>query len=224
MIDMALQLVIGNKNYSSWSLRAWLFLKESGIDFEEIRIPLFTDQWREQIGQYTPAGRVPVLVDGNLSVWDTQAIYAYVRELYPTAVGWPEARDARALARSIAGEMHGGFLGIRNDLPQNVRARRSLSLESLSSATQWEIERVQGIWADCKQRYGEDGPWLFGPFTLADVVYAPVALRFLTYDIPVAADASFFMDAVESLTSVQQWAKDSAAEPEMLDFIDNLHG
>jgi glutathione S-transferase len=224
MLNMALKLVIGNKNYSSWSLRAWLFLQESGIDFEEIRIPLFTDQWRAQIGQYTPAGKVPVLVDGDLSVWDTQAIYAYVRELYPTAVGWPAERSARALARAIAGEMHSGFFGIRNDLPQNIRARRSLDLTTLSTTTRQEIERVQTIWAECKQYYGEAGPWLFGQFTLADVVYAPVALRFLTYGVPVAGEAEYFMDAVTSLPAIQQWSQDSAGEVEELEMIDNLYG
>jgi glutathione S-transferase len=193
---VTLKLVIGNKNYSSWSLRAWLFLKESGIDFEEIRIPLFTDQWREQIGLYSPARRVPVLVDGDLAVWDTQAIYSYVRELYPTAIGWPKDREARAVARSIAAEMHAGFMGVRNDLPQNIRARRTLPLESLPSATLQEIERILFIWGDCKKRYGGGGPWLFGEFTIADVVYAPVALRFLTYDIPITPAAKFFMDEV----------------------------
>ena len=219
---MTLKLVIGNKNYSSWSLRAWLFLKESGIDFEEIRIPLFTDRWREQIGLYSPARRVPVLVDGDLSVWDTQSIYSYLRELYPTAIGWPKDREARALARSIAAEMHAGFMGVRNDLPQNIRARRTLPLESLPSATLQEIERIQFIWGDCKKRYGDGGPWLFGEFTIADVVYAPVALRFLTYDIPITPAAKFFMDEVESLPSIQQWATESVAETETLDFIDDL--
>ena len=217
-----LTLVIGNKNYSSWSLRAWLFLKESGIDFEEIRIPLFTDQWQDEIDKYSPAGRVPVLVDGDLPVWDTQAIYAYVRELYPTAIGWPQEREARALARSVAAEMHAGFWGVRNHLPQNIRARRTLPPESLPAATLQEIERILFIWSDCKKRYGDSGPWLFGEFTIADVVYAPVALRFLTYDIPVSPAAKFFMDAVESLPSIQQWANDAATEVEVLEFVDNL--
>jgi len=219
---MALKLVIGNKNYSSWSLRAWLFLKESAIDFEEIRIPLFTDQWHDEIGQYSPARQVPVLVDGDLAVWDTQAIYSYVRELYPKAIGWPQAREARTLARCIAAEMHSGFLGVRSHLPQNIRARRTLSVDALPAGTLQEIERIQFIWGDCKRRYGSSGPWLFGEFTIADVVYAPVALRFLTYDIPVSPAAKFFMDEVELLPSIQQWATESAAEPETLEFIDNL--
>jgi glutathione S-transferase len=176
----------------------------------------------KQIGLYSPARRVPVLVDGDLSVWDTQSIYSYLRELYPTAIGWPKDREARALARSIAAEMHAGFMGVRNDLPQNIRARRTLPLESLSSATLQEIERILFIWGDCKKRYGDGGLWLFGEFTIADVVYAPVALRFLTYDIPVTPAAKFFMDEVESLPSIQQWAADSAAETETLDFIDDL--
>jgi glutathione S-transferase len=219
---VTLKLVIGNKNYSSWSLRAWLFLKESGIDFEEIRIPLYTDQWQEEIGKYSPARKVPVLLDDDLAIWDTQAIYSYVRELYPQAIGWPQPREARTLARSVSAEMHAGFWGVRNNLPQNIRARRTLSLESLPAATLQEIERIQFIWSDCKKRYGDSGPWLFGEFTIADVVYAPVALRFLTYDIPVPPAAKFFMDEVESLPAIQQWATESAAETETLDFIDNL--
>lgn len=219
---MGLTLVIGNKNYSSWSLRGWLFLVESGINFEEIRIPLFTDQWPQQIAQYSPAGKVPVLLDGDLAVWDTEAIIAYVRELHPTAIGWPEDREARALARSVSAEMHAGFLGVRNQLPQNIRARHTLALADLAPQTQREIERIQTLWADCKQRFGEAGPWLFGEFSITDVMYAPVALRFLTYDIPVIPEASFFMDAVQSLPSIRRWAEAAAAEPETLDFIDHL--
>lgn len=218
---MTLKLIIGNKNYSSWSLRAWLYLKASGLDFEEIRLPLFTERWPQEIGHYTPAGRVPVLIDGDVTVWDTQAIFAYLHELHPTAVSWPAEKVARALARSIAAEMHAGFMGVRNDLPQNIRARQTLALATLPTSTQQEIQRIQSIWADCQQRFGGSGPWLFGQFTIADVMYAPVALRFLTYDIPVAAEAAFFMTAVRSSPWVQQWADDSAAESETIAAIDS---
>ncbi|MEM9163436.1 MAG: glutathione S-transferase family protein [Cyanobacteria bacterium P01_F01_bin.4] len=216
---MSLKLIIGNKNYSSWSLRAWLFLTESNISFEEIRIPLFTPQW-QQITTYTPAARVPVLLDGDLAIWDTMAIYEYVLEQFPEAVGWPKDRKARAMARAISAEMHAGFFGIRDQLPQNIRARNPLTLDTLSSKTQKEIERVQSMWTECLETYG--GPWLFGEFSIADVVYAPVALRFVAYQIKLASRAQPFIEAVQALPSIQRWAAESAAEPEVLAFIDEL--
>ncbi|MEO1400915.1 MAG: glutathione S-transferase family protein [Cyanobacteria bacterium J06635_1] len=216
---MSLKLIIGNKNYSSWSLRAWLFLTEGKIPFEEIRIPLFTPQW-QQIAQYTPAARVPVLLDDDLAIWDTMAIYEYVLEQFPDAVGWPQDRKARAMARAIAAEMHAGFFGIRDQLPQNIRARNPLALEALSGDTQKQIARVQSMWAECLATYG--GPWLFGEFSIADVVYAPVALRFVTYQTPLDSGAQSFIDAVQTLPSIQRWAVESAAEPEVLAFIDEL--
>ena len=120
---MAMQLVIGNYNYSSWSLRAWLFMKASKLDFEEIRLPLFTEQWFAEIGKYTPAGRVPVLLDGDLRVWDTFAIIEHLRERHEGCLGWPQGGTARALGRSVASEMHSGFLAVREEMPMNIRAR-----------------------------------------------------------------------------------------------------
>ncbi|MEO0396864.1 MAG: glutathione S-transferase [Cyanobacteria bacterium P01_A01_bin.137] len=160
---MSLKLVIGNKNYSSWSLRAWLFLTESGLSFEEIRLPLFTDAW-QQISQYTPAKRVPVLLDGDIRVWDSSAIWEYVRSQYPSAIGWPTDPQAHATARSIAAEMHSGFFGIREQLPQNIRARIPVIRSTLTATTQQEIDRVEHMWAQAYDTYG--GPWLFGIFPL----------------------------------------------------------
>ena len=222
---MTLQLIIGNKNYSSWSLRAWLFLKESQIEFEELRIPLFTQQWMQTIDQYSETKRVPVLIDKSLpeaplAIWDTAAIYDYVLTHYPARVGWPRDRRAGALARSMAAEMHAGFLGIRGDLPQNIRSRHPLQRQLLPPATQQEIHRVESLWQTCYERYG--GPWLFGDFSIADVVYAPVALRFVTYNIPVSPMAQSFIAAVQALPSIQQWAQDSATESEIIAFIDEL--
>ena len=217
---MDLRLIIGNKNYSSWSLRAWLFLTQSGLSFEEVRLPLFTETW-QQIGQYTPAKRVPVLMDGDIAVWDSSAIYGYVRSQYPNAIGWPVDRKAQATARSIAAEMHSGFLGIREQLPQNIRARIAVSRSTLALATQHEIQRVEQMWIDAYATYG--GPWLFGDFSIADVVYAPVALRFVTYQISLAPTAQAFVDAVQALPSIQSWAKAAAAEPEVIEVIDRLY-
>lgn len=219
---MSLTLILGNKNYSSWSLRAWLYLKQSQLEFEEVVIPLFTEQWAQTIGQYSPSRRVPVLIEGDLTVWDTMAIFEYLLETCPQAVGWPRDRKARAVARSISAEMHAGFLGVRGELPQNIRTRCLRPLSSFSVNTQQEIQRIQSLWSTCKQQYGQQGDWLFGDFSIADVMYVPVALRFVTYGIPIEPSAQFFMDAVQALPAVQQWAQAAAAEPERLTEIDAL--
>ncbi|MEM9006709.1 MAG: glutathione S-transferase family protein [Cyanobacteria bacterium P01_F01_bin.86] len=217
---MSLKLVIGNKNYSSWSLRAWLYLKESQLPFEEVRLSMFTKQWQEEITQYTPAGRVPVLIDDAITVWDSIAIMEYVRENYPGSVGWPSDRASRAHMRSIATEMHSGFLAIRAELPQNIRMRQQRSRDDFSSAAQSQIDRVEILWQDCYQKYG--GPWLCGDFSIADVMYAPVALRFVTYGISLIPEAHQFVEAVQALDSIQMWVQDSASETENLPFIDTL--
>lgn len=219
---MAFKLVIGNRNYSSWSLRAWLYLRESGIGFEEIRIPLFTAEWAEAVARYSPAGRVPVLLDGDIQVWDTMSIIEYVRERHPEALGWPEDVAARAEARSIAAEMHAGFLSIRDELPQNLRARHRRDEARLSVTARAQIARVCSIWSSCRQRFQHAGPWLFGRFSIADVMYVPMALRFVTYEIPVPEDARSFVDAVTALPSVREWIEAAAREPERIEFIDAL--
>ena len=217
-----LKLVIGNKNYSSWSLRAWLYLRESGVEFEEIRIPLFTEGWREELARYTPAARVPVLVDGDLSIWDSLAIFETVLETHPGAVGWPSDRAARARARSIAAEMHSGFLAIRNELPQNLRAPRALDIASLSEGCRNDIARVDSIWSECREAHGATGPWLFGDYSIADVMYAPVALRFATYSVPVSSPAQAYIDSTRQRASIREWTSAAAAETESLPFIDDL--
>lgn len=215
---MSLKLVIGNKNYSSWSLRAWLFLKESHIEFEEVRLALYTEQWETEIKRYTPAGKVPVLLDGDLAVWDSLAIMEYVREHFPESVGWPDDRAARAHARSIAAEMHAGFMAIREELPQNLKVCQRRSLDDFSSTARREIERVETLWQDCFERYG--GPWLFGDFAIADVMYAPVALRFVTYGIVLNPIAQQFVTTVRELDSIREWVAAAANEEECWPFID----
>ena len=215
-----LQLVIANRNYSSWSLRAWLYLAESGIEFEEIRIPLFTDQWREEIARYSPVGRVPVLIDDGFSIWDSTAIIEYAREQFPGAVDWPEDRKQRAHARSISAEMHSGFLALRDELPQNLRARCPLDTQSLGEECRQQIQRVDQIWSECRNENRSSGKWLFGTFSIADVMFAPVALRFVTYEIAVSPEAGEFMDAVCGLQSVQQWIAAAREEKESISFID----
>ena len=218
-----LRLVIGNKNYSSWSLRAWLYLRESHIDFEEIRIPLFSDSdWRGEIRQFSPAGRVPVLLDGDIAIWDSLAIFEYLRERYTSAVGWPEDPVARARAWSITAEMHSGFIALRDELPQNLRARRPRDLADLSDTCQAQVHRVQEIWQTARSAFGRDGSWLFGEFSTADVMFAPVALRFVTYDIPVTSEAQWFVERVQALPAVRDWIAAAEREDERLPFIDQL--
>lgn len=217
-----LKLVIGNKNYSSWSLRAWLFLQQSGLIFEEIRLPLYSDQW-QQIWQYTPAGKVPVLLDGDLAIWDTMAIFEYVLEYHSGAVGWPLDKTARATARSIAAEMHAGFLDLRTELPQNLRVQKLIPIDVLSQDCQQQIQRVQAIWADCKNYYGQAGPWLFGPLSIADIMYVPVALRLVTYQIAINPAAQWFIEAVQALPTLKPWLAAAAAETETLPVVDQLY-
>ena len=216
------QLVIANRNYSSWSLRAWLFLTESKIPFELTRIPLFTESWPAEIARYSPAGRVPVLLDEEVTVWDSTAIIEYVRQRHPNAIGWPAAEEMEGHARSISAEMHSGFLAIRDELPQNIRARNDRDPNQLSQACRDQIERVDEVWADCRNRYEGLGQWLFGDFSLADVMFAPVALRFVTYSIPVSSRAQEYIRAVCDSISVQEWIKLAREEVESIDFIDDL--
>ena len=197
-------------------------MTESGVPFEEIRIPLFTGTWADDIARYSPAGRVPVLVDGDVTVWDSTAIMEYVRERHPDAVGWPVAAEARAHAQSVSAEMHSGFIAIRDELPQNLRARVQLDLDSLSDTCRSQIARVDEIWAECRERHGAGGEWLYGEYSIADVMFAPVALRFVTYSVPVSARSQEFVDAVLRSESVQAWAEAARSEAEKLSFIDEL--
>ncbi len=215
-------LVIANRNYSSWSLRAWLFMIESNISFEEIRIPLFTKSWQEEIARFSPGGRVPVLLDEGITVWDSIAIMEHVREHHRDAVGWPVSDPARAHARSVSAEMHSGFLAIRDELPQNLRARRKMDANQLSLSCTKQIARIDEIWTDCRKQYGGSGKWLFGEFSIADVMFTPVALRFVTYSIPVSGHSQEFVEAVCGLESVQRWIDAARVESESLPFIDDL--
>ena len=185
-----MKLYIGNKNYSSWSLRAWLCLRLAGIDetdVEIVRVPLYVEGYKEKLLEHSPGGRVPALIvnekDSSFPVWDSMAIMEFILEEHPAnAVGWPSNSNkaARATARSISAEFHSGFLGIRDELPQNLKVRRQLSHANLSDSCHAQIDRVNDIWTTCLSTHG--GPWLFGTdLTIADLFYIPVALRFLSY-------------------------------------------
>ena len=204
-----LTLVIGNKNYSSWSLRAWLLLKHVGLSFEEVVIALDQPETRERIERYGPSGRVPVLHHGALRVWDSLAIYEYVAEL--TGKVWPQERGARALARSICAEMHSGFTTLRSLWPMNARARNRRT--AVTTPLEADIERIDELWNDCRSRCGAAGPWLFGDYSAADAMYAPVVLRFNTYGARVSQTARWYMASVLEDGALQEWLQAAKHEP-----------
>lgn len=209
-----LTLVIGNKNYSSWSLRPWLLLKQAGLSFAEVRIPLYTPESKAQLLSYSPAGKVPVLLDGNLHVWDSLAICEYVAECFPQARLWPEDVAARATARSISAEMHAGFSDLRRHMSMNCR--KSLPGKGRTPEVERDIARIVDIWEGCRTRFAGDGVYLFGHFTVADAMYAPVALRFATYHVQLPPVAQAYAEMLRGLPAMQEWLAAAAAESETL--------
>jgi glutathione S-transferase len=209
---MTLRLVIGNKNYSSWSMRPWLAMRASNIAFEEIFIPLYTDDKadKDRILSFSPAGKVPTLIDGDVAVWDSLAIIEYLDERFPDKKLWPEERAERAHARSISAEMHSGFLPLRNECGMNLH--RPVRAIALSADARANVARVEEIWLDCRERYGARGPFLFGAFTAADAMFAPVVHRFRTYAIEVAPEAKTYMATMMALPAFAEWTKAGLAE------------
>jgi len=208
---MTLKLVIGNKNYSSWSMRPWVAMRGSGIPFEEIFIPLYTGPAdKQRILDVSKAGKVPALIDDDVTIWDSLAIIEYLAERYPDAGLWPQARAARAHARSISAEMHSGFAALRNECGMNLH--RPVKAKPLSDAARADIARVQEIWIDCRTRYGAQGPFLFGAFSAADAMYAPVVHRFRTYAIDVAPLAKDYMTTMMALPAFAEWTAAGLAE------------
>ena len=207
-----LKLVIGNKNYSSWSMRPWLALRANNIPFEEVSIPLYTDNTadKDRILSFSKAGKVPTLIDGDLTVWDSLAIIEYLAEKFPDTELWPRDRAARAHARAISAEMHSGFVPLRSECGMNLH--RPIRAVALSDDARANVTRIQDIWADCHTRYGKQGPFLFGAFSAADAMYAPVVHRFRTYAIPVKREAQPYVDAMMALPAFQQWTRDGLAE------------
>ncbi|MGY3535192.1 MULTISPECIES: glutathione S-transferase N-terminal domain-containing protein [Bradyrhizobium] len=211
-----LKLVIGNKNYSSWSMRPWLALRANDIPFEEVFIPLYTDQAdKDRILSFSKAGKVPTLIDGDVTVWDSLAIIEYLAEKFPEAKLWPSDRAARAHARAISAEMHSGFVPLRSECGMNLH--RPIRAVALSDDARANVARIEEIWADCHARYGKQGPFLFGAFSGADAMYAPVVHRFRTYAIPVKPEAQHYVDAMMQLPAFQQWTSDGLAETLRID-------
>jgi glutathione S-transferase len=198
-----LHLVIGNKNYSSWSLRPWLAMAMVGLDFDETLILLDTPDTKKQIAEHSKAGRLPILRHGKVTVWETLAILEYLAETFPKKNLWPKTKVARAVARAISNEMHAGFSGLRNACPMNLR--RPQKPVTLNDATRADITRIEEIWRDCRKTYGKGGKFLFGKFCNADAMFAPVVTRFETYAIPVAKDTKAYMDAILTTKAFQKW-------------------
>jgi glutathione S-transferase len=208
-----LTLVIGNKNYSSWSLRPWLAMKQARLDFAEVRIPLDTLETHAKILQYSPAGRVPVLIHNDLTIWDSLAIGEYLAEQFP-GHWWPKESAARASARSISAEMHSGFSSLRQQMPMDCRAQ--LPGQGGEPGVQSDIDRITEIWRTCRRQFGAGGDFLFGQFTFADAMYAPVVSRFVTYEVELDEIARAYADAIWSLPAMQEWLEAAAAESEYL--------
>lgn len=210
-----LTLVIGNKNYSSWSLRPWLVLREAGLPFAEVRVPLYAPGSAAALAKWSPSGKVPALHDGDIVVWDSLAICEYLAERFPDTQLWPRDPTARAVARSISAEMHSGFAALREHMSMNIRARwpgHGRSAESLA-----DVARIVAIWSECRARFGQDGAFLFGRFSIADAMYAPVVLRFQTYGVALEGAAKDYADAVLALPALGEWVAAAVAETERIE-------
>ena len=211
-----LTIYLGNKNYASWSLRAWLALKATEEPFEEVVIPLFQPGSKETLLKYSPSGRVPALHHRGTIVWDSLAICGYLTEQFPAAGLWPADPAAKAVARSISAEMHAGFPALRAQLPMNVRSR--FPGREIAPEVQADINRVMAIWRQCRSRFGEgNGDFLFGRFSIADAMYAPVVTRFRTYAIDLEREAEAYCEAIAALPAMQDWAAAAKNEPMVID-------
>ncbi len=220
-----LKLYIGNKNYSSWSMRSWVLLKQAGIPFEEVMVRF--DSFDESAGSsfkrtvkaLTPTGKVPVLVDGALVVWDTLAIAEYLAEQFPDKALWPQDKAARARARSVCAEMHAGFTALRGNCPMNIEAALADTGALIwrdKPAVRTDVERLVVMWRELLNEYG--GPLLFGGFSIADAYFAPVCMRLKSYALPLPADISEYLERVCALPGVQTWISQALAEKDFLAF------
>ena len=209
-----LTLVIANKNYSSWSLRPWLLLKQFGIAFDEVLIPLDRPDTAQRVRENSPSGRVPVLRDANLTVWDSLAISEYLAEKFPQHPLWPTSVEARARARSVSAEMHSGFAALRENMTMNCR--KHLPGKGRAPGVQQDIDRITEIWRDCRARYGAGGDMLFGKFSIADAMFAPVTFRFVTYGVDTDPVSAAYIKAVQALAPMQEWLAAARAEQEVI--------
>ena len=208
---MSLELVIGNKNYSSWSFRPWLAMKVARIAFAETVIPLDTPDFKSRIADLSVAGKVPVLIDGDTRVWESLAILEYLAEKNPEAGLWPREARARAHARAICSEMHAGFQPLRRQFPMNMR--RPVKAHELNADAASDVRRIETLWGDCRARFGQGGPFLYGAFGAADAMYAPVVSRFHTYGVEVGGATRDYMRAITALPEWSEWREAARREP-----------
>jgi glutathione S-transferase len=211
---MGLRLVIGNKNYSSWSLRPWLAMRVAGLAFDEQVVSLSDPNFKKVVTQVSPAGQVPALEDGDVCVWETLAILEYLNEKFPAAQLWPADPAARAQARALAAEMHAGFAALRRECPMNMR--RPPKTHPLSAGARANVARIDAMWTDCRARFRGQGSFLFGRFSAVDAMYAPVVSRFATYTIEVGPASLAYMEAVMALPAWQEWCAAALKEPWVL--------
>ena len=215
MADTGYTLVIGDKNYSSWSLRPWLAMKQAGIPFKEECVILRLPESKSEIFRHTPSGKVPALKTDVGVIWDSLAIVEYLAEQHPQAELWPEDRGTRAAARSVSAEMHSSFAALRNDMPMDLLSQ--IPAPALSDALEANIRRVVAIWMDTRERFGRGGPFLFGACTIADAMYAPVATRFRTYGLDLGrfgddGTAAAYVDTIYAMPAMEEWAEGARAE------------
>jgi glutathione S-transferase len=208
-------IYIANKNYSSWSLRGWLILRQSGAAFEEAVIPLREANTRANILRHSPSAKLPALQHGTLVIWESLAIGEYLAETFPKAQLWPEDSAARATARAVSAEMHAGFTALRSQLPMNMRS--SFPGRGVTPEAQADINRITALWRDCRKRFGAGGDFLFGHFTIADAMYAPVVSRFRTYKIELEDEMQRYADAIWALPALQEWLAAARNEPMIIE-------
>jgi glutathione S-transferase len=206
-----LKLVIANKLYSSWSLRPWLVMTAFSIPFEEIQIPLREPDSRARVLEFSPSGKVPALVDGDGTIWESLAIIEYLAEKFPDRAIWPKDARARAHARSISNEMHGGFQTLRQSCPMHLGAR--FATPPMTDPLKANVDRIEDIWSEARNRFGAGGPYLFGAFSAADAMYAPIATRFETFEIPVREVTRTYMDTILAHPGVVAWREAALKEP-----------
>ena len=211
---MALHLVIGNKNYSSWSFRPWIAMKAANIPFDETVISLNAPDFKARLLKISGTGKVPALADGDVHVWESLAILEYLADTFPDRRLWPADPAARAHARAIASEMHAGFLPLRRACPMNFW--RPVKARPLADEVAVNVRRIDAMWTDCRVRFGKDGPFLFGPFGAADAMYAPMVSRFHTYAVEVGAASRAYMEAMMALPAWSEWTAAALKEPWVL--------
>lgn len=208
-----MQLIIGNKNYSSWSLRPWLLLKHFDVPFEEVGIALFTEGYQQELAQYSPSLRVPVLKDGESTIWDSLAICEYVSEKYLQGLALPANIEERALCRAYCSEMHSGFMAIRSEMPMNCRTRKRLEI---TAAAEVDCRRVDMLFSDARAQFSSGGDYLFGEFSLADCMFAPIVMRFTTYGIGLSESSQKYVRTMLQNTALSLWVEDAQNESHIL--------